>query len=59
MCDVLWHVTDDVFPLARCNVSHMCQAWVVKVAPQGEIQIPLEYTVEWPMDKEVDFKESF
>eukprot|EP00752_Nemacystus_decipiens_P006822 g6124.t1 len=30
-------------------------AWVGKIAPQGEISIPLEYTVEWPNGKEVEF----
>lgn len=29
------------------------QAWVANILPQGEIQIPLEYTVEWPLDKEI------
>lgn len=33
----------------------LLQAWVVTVAPQGDIQIPLEYTVEWPLGKEVQF----
>ncbi|CAM9132840.1 unnamed protein product [Ectocarpus fasciculatus] len=32
-------------------------AWVVKVAPQDDISIPLEYTVEWPIGKEVVFEE--
>ncbi|CBN77790.1 conserved unknown protein [Ectocarpus siliculosus] len=32
-------------------------AWVLKVAPQDDISIPLEYTVEWPIGKEVVFKE--
>ena len=30
------------------------QAWVGKVAPQGEISIPLEYTVEWPTGEEIE-----
>ncbi|CAN0195385.1 unnamed protein product [Ectocarpus sp. 6 AP-2014] len=32
-------------------------AWVLKVAPQDDISIPLEYTVEWPIGNEVVFKE--
>lgn len=49
---------DDVCLTVFAVVS-MFQVWIVKIAPQGEIQIPLEYTVEWPMDKEVEFKESY
>eukprot|EP00903_Cladosiphon_okamuranus_P006877 g6698.t1 len=30
-------------------------AWVGKIAPQGEISIPLEYTVEWPTGKDIQF----
>ena len=31
------------------------KAWVVTIAPQEEIQIPFEYTVEWPVGKEIQF----
>lgn len=33
------------------------QAWMVKIAPTDDISIPLEYTVEWPIDKEVVFRD--
>ncbi|CAN0334962.1 unnamed protein product, partial [Ectocarpus sp. 12 AP-2014] len=29
-------------------------AWVGKIAPQGGVSVPLEYTVEWPFEKEID-----
>ncbi|CAM9643751.1 unnamed protein product [Ectocarpus fasciculatus] len=29
-------------------------AWVGKIAPQGEVSVPLEYTVEWPFEKEIE-----
>ncbi|CAN0195768.1 unnamed protein product [Ectocarpus sp. 6 AP-2014] len=32
-------------------------AWVGKIAPQGEISVPLEYTVEWPTGKQIEFSE--
>eukprot|EP00903_Cladosiphon_okamuranus_P006879 g6699.t1 len=32
-------------------------AWVGKIAPQGEISVPLEYTVEWPSGKEIEICE--
>ena len=53
------HSACDYVCLSVFDVFSMFQAWIVKIAPQGEIQIPLEYTVEWPMGKEVDFKESY
>ncbi|CAM9465106.1 unnamed protein product [Scytosiphon promiscuus] len=32
-------------------------AWVGKIAPQSEISIPLEYTMEWPSGKEIEIYE--
>ncbi|CAM9353479.1 unnamed protein product [Ectocarpus fasciculatus] len=29
-------------------------AWVGKIAPQGGVSVPLEYTVEWPFEKEIE-----
>ena len=34
------------------------QAWVVKIDSEDEIKVPLEYTVEWPMGKDIDVVES-
>ncbi|CAM9101707.1 unnamed protein product [Laminaria digitata] len=39
--------------VAKCPRNHL--AWVVNIAPQEEIQIPFEYTVEWPIGKEIQF----
>lgn len=33
------------------------QAWVGKIAPQGELSIPLEYVMEWPTGKEIEIRE--
>eukprot|EP00904_Undaria_pinnatifida_P004389 jgi/Undpi1/13951/HiC_scaffold_9.g03602.m1 len=35
--------------------SHL--AWVGKIAPQGELSIPLEYVMEWPTGKEIEIRE--
>ncbi|CBN77797.1 conserved unknown protein [Ectocarpus siliculosus] len=29
-------------------------AWVGKIAPRGGVSVPLEYTLEWPFEKEID-----
>lgn len=31
--------------------------WICVLQPKGECQLPLEYTLEWPKDKRVEFKE--
>lgn len=33
------------------------QAWVGRIAPQGELSIPLEYVMEWPTGKEIEVRE--
>ncbi|CAM9464964.1 unnamed protein product [Scytosiphon promiscuus] len=46
-------VATDVAGVAKGVMDHM--AWVVNIAPQEDISVPLEYTVEWPMDKDIVF----
>ncbi|CAN0444916.1 unnamed protein product [Pylaiella littoralis] len=38
----------------KSSSNHL--AWVGKIAPQDEISIPLEYTVEWPTGKEIEMR---
>eukprot|EP00903_Cladosiphon_okamuranus_P007601 g7372.t1 len=41
--------------VAKGPMNHL--VWVVKIAPAEDILIPLEYTVEWPIGKEVVFRD--
>ncbi|CAM9996289.1 unnamed protein product [Ascophyllum nodosum] len=38
--------------VAKSPSNHL--VWVGKIPPQSEIKIPLEYNVEWPIDKEIE-----
>ncbi|CAN0080877.1 unnamed protein product [Pylaiella littoralis] len=53
-CGKTWHPAQAGTHLAGVIKSPSNQlAWIGKVAPQGEISIPLEYTVEWPTGQEI------
>ncbi|CAN0311263.1 unnamed protein product, partial [Ectocarpus sp. 8 AP-2014] len=51
----LEEVKTGIAGITKGPTNHL--AWVLKIAPQDDISIPLEYTVEWPIGKEVVFKE--
>ncbi|CAM9390615.1 unnamed protein product [Ectocarpus sp. 8 AP-2014] len=38
--------------VVKSSSNHL--AWVGKIAPQGGVSLPLEYTVEWPFEKEIE-----
>ncbi|CAN0120550.1 unnamed protein product [Scytosiphon promiscuus] len=48
-------VNAGVTGVLKSPTNHL--AWVGKIVPQGEISIPLEFTLEWPSDKEIEISE--
>lgn len=38
--------------VVKNSLNHL--AWVANVAPQSEVHIPLKYTVEWPIDEDIE-----
>ncbi|CAM9855937.1 unnamed protein product [Choristocarpus tenellus] len=44
-----------VTSIMQTPMNHL--AWVVNVLPSEEVEIPLEYRVEWPLSKAIDISQ--